>query len=34
VRGRLEEGNGTAARLINHPSICDAINDVIVGLNP
>jgi phospholipid/cholesterol/gamma-HCH transport system substrate-binding protein len=33
VSDRLVEGNGTAARLINDPSIYDALNDVIVGVN-
>jgi phospholipid/cholesterol/gamma-HCH transport system substrate-binding protein len=33
VSGKLAEGDGTAARLINDPQIYDAINDIIVGVN-
>jgi phospholipid/cholesterol/gamma-HCH transport system substrate-binding protein len=33
VSDRLVEGKGTAARLINDPSVYEAINDVIVGMN-
>jgi phospholipid/cholesterol/gamma-HCH transport system substrate-binding protein len=33
VSDRLVEGNGTAARLINDPSLYEAIDDIIVGAN-
>lgn len=33
ISDRLVEGNGTAAKLINDPSIYNAINDVIVGVD-
>lgn len=33
VSRKLDEGNGTAAKLINDPQIYDAVNDVIIGVN-
>ncbi len=33
VSRKLDEGDGTAAKLINDPSVYNAINDVIVGVN-
>jgi phospholipid/cholesterol/gamma-HCH transport system substrate-binding protein len=33
VAGKLESGEGSAARLINDPQVYDALNDVIVGNN-
>jgi phospholipid/cholesterol/gamma-HCH transport system substrate-binding protein len=33
VARKLDDGDGTAGKLINDPSVYDAINDVIVGVN-
>jgi phospholipid/cholesterol/gamma-HCH transport system substrate-binding protein len=33
VAGKLDAGDGTAARFINDPEVYDAVNDVIVGVN-
>ena len=33
ISRKLDEGYGTAGKLINDPSIYDAVNDVIVGVN-
>jgi len=33
VSGKLSEGKGTAAQLINDPKIYDAVDDIIVGVN-
>lgn len=33
VAGKLDAGDGTAARLINDPAVYDAVNDVVVGVN-
>lgn len=33
VAGKLDQGEGTAAQLINDPAVYDAVNDVIIGVN-
>ena len=33
VAGKLDQGNGTAAKLINDPKIYDAVNDIMIGVN-
>jgi phospholipid/cholesterol/gamma-HCH transport system substrate-binding protein len=33
VAAKLDEGNGTAARLVNDPSLFEALDDVVVGID-
>ena len=33
IAGKLDAGDGSAARLINDPEVYDALNDIIVGVN-
>lgn len=31
--GKINEGNGTAGKLINDPSVYESINDILIGIN-
>jgi len=31
--GKLNNGNGTAAKLVNDPSVYESINDILIGIN-
>jgi phospholipid/cholesterol/gamma-HCH transport system substrate-binding protein len=33
VAGKLDQGNGTAGKLINDPKVYDSVNDVMIGVN-
>jgi phospholipid/cholesterol/gamma-HCH transport system substrate-binding protein len=33
VAGKLDQGNGTAGKLINDPKVYDSVNDIMIGVN-
>ena len=33
VAGKLDQGNGTAGKLINDPKVYDSVNDIMLGVN-